>query len=55
MSEELDREEGIKAIIDLQAVGGITETREAAEVGWDSMSLNDRKTTMEAHKVVCHE
>jgi len=48
----LDREKGIQAIIDLQAEIGITETREEAESGWDSMSSKEQKITMHYHKLI---
>ena len=48
-----DREAGIKAVIDLQAAGGIDETREEAEAGWDAMSSDEKENTMAAHQVVC--
>ena len=46
----MDREEGIDAIIDLQAAVGIEETREQAAAGWDAMSSDDQENTMAAHK-----
>ena len=49
----LTREQGIKAIIALQAAGGVTESEEEAAKGWDKMSERSRKTTEEAHAAVC--
>ncbi len=48
----LDREKGIQAIIDLQSEIGITETKEDAESGWDSMSSKEQKITMDFHKMI---
>ena len=53
MSSELDREEGIKAIIALQEFAGIVETREQAEEGWEGMSDDERRQTITAHKLLC--
>ena len=50
---DFDREKGILAIIELQAVVGIEETRKEAEAGWDSLSENERSQTMAAHRMVC--
>jgi len=47
------RAHGIQAIIDLQAAAGVTESREAAEKGWDSMSVDEQQQTMLAHRAVC--
>jgi len=49
----LSEEQGIKAIIALQAVAGITETEEKAKKGWDSFSESGKKQTELAHKIVC--
>lgn len=46
LKEDELREEGIKAVIALQAMAGITETREQAEAGWDSFSDREKKQTM---------
>jgi hypothetical protein len=46
-------EAGIKAIIALQAVAGIKETREQATQGWKAMSAGEREQTMMAYQVVC--
>lgn len=53
MSSELDREKGIEAIIALQAFAGITETKEEARRGWDSMSASEQRQTMAAYELVC--
>jgi hypothetical protein len=44
--------EGIKAIIALQAMAGITETEDQARAGWASMSEHERTTTMEVHQLL---
>lgn len=49
------RDDGIQAIIDLQAAAGIEETRKKAEAGWDAMSLDQQEQTILAHKVVCND
>lgn len=48
--ELLEREAGVQAIIDLQALVGITEPRDQAERGWDAMDQDDRRSTMLAHR-----
>lgn len=48
----LNREDGIKAIIELQAFAGITETPEQAAQGWDSMSDDVKEQTMLAYRAV---
>jgi len=45
-TEKSEREAGIEAIIYLQSIAGITETREEAEHGWDSMQDWERESTM---------
>ena len=47
------REQGIQAIIDLQASIGITESKEKATAGWDNLSPSERRSTEQAHEVVC--
>ena len=42
-------EEGIRAIIALQGIASIVETREQAERGWSQMSEWERKTTIETY------
>lgn len=53
--DEKDQEEvdGVKAIIALQKVAGITETEEQARNGWRGMSANEKKQTMAAFWAVC--
>jgi len=47
-------EKGIQAIIDLQAVAGIIETREHATKEWtEKFSDYDKDQTMRAHIIVC--
>ena len=53
--ETLKRTMGIQAIIDLQALAGIEESRENAEKAWDGMSPHDRDNTMAAHAVLVSE
>lgn len=48
----LDEEQGIKAIIALQTMVGITETEDQAKKGWNIMSDFDKKQTEAAHKVL---
>jgi hypothetical protein len=49
----LTEEEGIKAIIALQAVVGITETEEQARKGWNSMANWEKQSTEDAYNMVC--
>jgi hypothetical protein len=49
----LDEEQGIKAIIALQAVGGDQETEEQAKEGWNRMSDTEKVSTEIAHRMVC--
>jgi hypothetical protein len=51
--EETEREEGIQAIIDLQAFIGITELREKAEKSWDKFSVGQKKQTIKTHEICC--
>ena len=37
---------GIKAIIGLQAMAGITEAEEKARAGWGGMSKSEQETTL---------
>lgn len=46
-----DREAGINAIIALQAMGGIVESREKAEKGWDAMTPREQQQTMAAYQL----
>ena len=47
------RERGIDAVVALQRVVGITETREAAGTGWDHMTAGQQATTMEVYAAIC--
>ena len=49
----MTREDGIQAIIELQALAGIEETRERAEAGWNAMTLAEQQKTILFHKVMC--
>ncbi len=51
---ELSKEAGIDAIIALQAIAGITETRIEAEAGWSAMPACEKQNTMDAYAVLCH-
>lgn len=48
----LNEEQGIKAIIALQTMVGVTETEEQAKKGWDMMSDFDKKQTENAHHIL---
>jgi len=50
--DELTEEEGIKAIVKLQAVGGIEESEERARIGWSRMGEADRAQTMAMYRLV---
>lgn len=47
MSKNYDREQGIQAVIQLQAVAGINEPREEAEQAWDTMTDEQKERTMQ--------
>lgn len=52
-------EAGVQAIIALQHVAGIEESRVSAEEGWAAMSHLEREKTMETYELlrkagVCH-
>ncbi len=50
MDEQPDiREQGIRAIIHLQGLMGIKETRTDAEFGWDNMSVEEQNDTLSAY------
>lgn len=49
----LTEEQGIKAIIALQASAGITEPEERARSEWRAFSDSNKRTTEQAHKIVC--
>jgi len=46
-------ENGIQAIIDLQALAGITESQEDAERGWNAMSEDEQEQTLMAYEMLC--
>lgn len=48
-------EKGIEAIIYLQKLVGIEETREQAVVGWSRMSKHERQFTMKVCEVMKDE
>ena len=52
LPQDDERERGIKAIIFLQSLAHITETRDNAEKGWASMSDSDRENTMAAFQAL---
>jgi len=49
----LSEEEGIKAVIALQAMAEITETEETARAGWNKMNDNARVQTEAAYNMFC--
>jgi hypothetical protein len=49
----LSEEQGIKAIIALQAVGGVKEPEEKAKSAWNSFGEQEKIATESAHKVMC--
>jgi hypothetical protein len=51
-SKNLDKE-GIKAIIELQALAGITETEEQAAAGWLAMNDREKAKTLSVHRMLC--
>ena len=48
----MDREKGIKAIIYLQSMAGIRESRDKAERGWDGMSEHEQETTIHVYEML---
>jgi len=52
-NEIYSREDGIKAIIALQAYVDIVESVDEATTGWDDMDEHAKKSTTDAHKAVC--
>lgn len=44
-------EEGLDAIIFLQKMAGITESRDDAQIGWASMSEMDRGQTLRLYRL----
>jgi hypothetical protein len=51
-SHQASQEEGIEAIIYLQSIAGIVETKAQAEVDWASMSEEERCKTMRFYALV---
>lgn len=49
----LTEEQGIKAIIDLQAFADITESEEKAKQGWNKMDDSTKEQTEMMHKMMC--
>ncbi len=49
----LTEEQGIKAIIDLQAMAGITESEKDAKRGWSLLNDSAKEQTEDAHKMMC--
>ncbi len=49
----LTEEQGIKAVMELQALGGIEWTEEQAKAGWNGMAEWEKGQTEAAHKTVC--
>ena len=47
----MDREKGIQAIIDLQSMMDIEETRESAEMTWDNFTEYEKTETMHHHRI----
>lgn len=53
MGDCYDREHGIQAIIDVEALAGIEVTPEQAADVWDSMIERDREHVTYAHRSMC--
>lgn len=49
----LTEEQGVKAIIELQAFADIEEPEERARANWRTFSPNEKESTERAHKVCC--
>ena len=49
----IDREEGIKAYIALQAMAGIKSNEKEAAIGWDNFDLEDKERTIIAYHAFC--
>lgn len=49
----MDREAGIKAIIELQALVGIAEPYDVAAENWDNFTNAEKTTTLNVHKLMC--
>lgn len=48
----LSEDEGIKAIIALQAIAGIVETEEQAKTEWNNMSDVEKRKTERYHQMI---
>jgi hypothetical protein len=48
-------QEGIKAIIALQAMAGIVESEEDAKAGWANMSKYEQDITLSAYRMFCSQ
>jgi hypothetical protein len=46
-----DKKIGVKAIIFLQSMVGITETEEDAEKGWEGMTESEQETTLKTYEM----
>jgi len=49
----LSEEQGIQAIIELQAKAGVVETREQAKAGWENMLESEKVNTEYAYTIIC--
>jgi hypothetical protein len=50
---KFSKEKGIQAIIELQGLVGITESKEKAERSWNKFSSGEKEQTMLAHSICC--
>ncbi len=48
----LSENEGIKAIIAMQAIAGIVETEEGAKIGWNNMSDVEKEKTERYYRMI---
>ncbi len=51
----MDQEEGVKAIIFLQNMAGITDTETQALVGWNKMSQGEKKSTLSVYEMFANK
>ncbi len=49
----LTEEQGIQAIMALQAGADIVETEEQAKAGWNKMSEWEKRRTENVHRIIC--
>ncbi len=49
----LSDEQGMQAIIELQEMGGVVETKEKATEGWAKMSNSAKEQTEASHLMFC--